>query len=308
MVGIIVLNYQTWNETIKCIESILENITIEFHIYLVDNKSTNGSFEILTDKYSNNQKVTVIQSGRNGGYSFGNNCGIEYAIKDNCDTALICNNDIVFLPESIEKIYNLLYSDSSIGVVAATLIDNKGNIQPRGFKKIPCHKQALSLLMGKLFKKDILNDYRIVEADEPSQAFRVNGGCFVIKMDVYNLIDKFDENTFVYYEESIIGSLLEKANYKAYFHDEAKVIHDHSATISMQKAMYYKELVRSELYYYKKYEKTNVLSLFFLYVMRISIYFNNCRKNEDYLLNKGDFLRNTWNVFINSYQGGRLWM
>lgn len=298
MIGMIVLNYQTWKETINCVESILINSKIDLHIYVIDNKSTNDAFDILASKYVDNEKVTVIQSGRNGGYSYGNNCGITYAIKDGCNAALICNNDIIFLPESIEKMYKLLYSDSNIGVVASTLIDNKGNIQPRGFKKIPCHKQALSLWMDKFLKKDILKNYKIVEANEPSQAFRVNGACFVIKMDVYNLIGKFDENTFLYYEESIIGSFLENTNYKAYFHDEAKVIHDHSATISMQKAICYKELVKSELYYYKKYNKTNVFSLCFLYVTRIMIYLSNCCRNSDYRANLWDFINGTWKRFV----------
>lgn len=52
MVAVIVLNYKTKEETIKCVESIIAHTQdIEYEVFIVDNDSKDGSYEFLADKY-----------------------------------------------------------------------------------------------------------------------------------------------------------------------------------------------------------------------------------------------------------------
>lgn len=51
MVAVIVLNYKTKEETIKCVESIIAHTQdIEYEVFIVDNDSKDGSYEFLADK------------------------------------------------------------------------------------------------------------------------------------------------------------------------------------------------------------------------------------------------------------------
>lgn len=103
----VILHYQTTNDTIKCVESILENVRFDsFNIIIVDNGSTNNSGQILREKYLNNYNIQIIESFENLGFAKGNNLGYNYA-KYNTKSDFICllNNDTYIEQENfIEKI------------------------------------------------------------------------------------------------------------------------------------------------------------------------------------------------------------
>ena len=90
MVGIVILNYNSWADTVACVDSIHEaEKKLEFRIYLVDNCSPvrpeTGVLESLDKK-----GVIFIQNERNAGYSAGNNIGIKRALEDGCEAILMC--------------------------------------------------------------------------------------------------------------------------------------------------------------------------------------------------------------------------
>ena len=53
MIGIVILNYLTYNETIKCVDSIKKTGYRDKKIVIVDNASQNDSFKFLYDTYKN---------------------------------------------------------------------------------------------------------------------------------------------------------------------------------------------------------------------------------------------------------------
>jgi len=74
--GFVVLNYVNHRETVACVESILA-LPGAPRIVVVDNLSPNDSFAVLEQAFRGHPQVTVLQAGRNGGYSAGNNVGID---------------------------------------------------------------------------------------------------------------------------------------------------------------------------------------------------------------------------------------
>ena len=77
--GLIVLNYNDFNTTEKLLNAI-KNYDALDKIVVVDNKSPDGSFEKLLKFQSD--KISVIQSPKNGGYSYGNNFGTKYLLSN----------------------------------------------------------------------------------------------------------------------------------------------------------------------------------------------------------------------------------
>ena len=99
-IGVVVLNYMTFESTIECIDSLKKFNDNRVNIYIIDNCSTNNSYDILNEKYLNDNKIEVIKNEFNGGYAAGNNVGVKKALEDNCDYIIISNNDIIFLENS----------------------------------------------------------------------------------------------------------------------------------------------------------------------------------------------------------------
>ena len=75
-VALIVLEYNDAEETVKYVKKVSEYETIN-KIVVVDNHSTDvNTMEILKEIES--EKVAVMQTEKNGGYSYGNNFGMKY--------------------------------------------------------------------------------------------------------------------------------------------------------------------------------------------------------------------------------------
>lgn len=75
MVGCVVLNFNDSKTTIELLNRMKNMKSIDV-IVVVDNCSTDDSFSVL--KQYTSKKIQVIQSEKNGGYGYGNNCGIAF--------------------------------------------------------------------------------------------------------------------------------------------------------------------------------------------------------------------------------------
>lgn len=75
----LILNYKSYLDTIRVTDELLEAKRRDSKIIIVDNASPNESFQKISEAFSENDLVDVIQSRENGGYAKGNNYGLRYA-------------------------------------------------------------------------------------------------------------------------------------------------------------------------------------------------------------------------------------
>ena len=139
MIGIVILNYRNWNDTLRCIKSIAENPPEEkYNIILVDNASPNEpdyDLNAMIEEYH----VTYIANKENRGYNGGNNVGIRAALDEKCDAILISNNDVCFRPGSIQTLWEYAKMHPEAGIVGPKIIDAEGKVQ----KDNLCRKTGL---------------------------------------------------------------------------------------------------------------------------------------------------------------------
>lgn len=261
MLGIVILNYKTYEKTIECVDSIVLTMKKKYKIYIVDNFSPNNSFEILKTRYINDKKVKVLKAPNNGGFAKGNNIGIQECIENKYEYVLITNNDIIFTDNSIEKMYNFISNKQDVVIVG-----------PKITKKNKTHQQSSVLRekkiseyigISKYFRKSLSLDER--NLNEASKVFSVSGCCFLVNLHLFKKIGAFDEGTFLYNEENILGTQAKTYNYDVYFLPSATVIHDHGSTSGTESMFVNKEFIKSALYYWKKYRGLNRLEIYLLW-------------------------------------------
>ena len=78
-VGVVICNYNKAKDVIVCIRSVLESKNQDFHIYVVDNASSDDSVQRIRKEYGDNRKVTLICNNENLGGSGGFNTGLRIA-------------------------------------------------------------------------------------------------------------------------------------------------------------------------------------------------------------------------------------
>ena len=125
----IVLNYNTWEESIKCVDSIIGTYPFQKRILVVDNASPNNSFEYLNSyfKGSKYDGVEVIKTEYNGGFSYGNNFAYKY-LKERYrfEYLVFTNNDIIFLPNAIAYMIEVLMK-KEYSLQVAPMVKNLDN-------------------------------------------------------------------------------------------------------------------------------------------------------------------------------------
>jgi GT2 family glycosyltransferase len=140
-VSIILLNYNGAEDTIACLQSLQKISYGNYNIVIVDNASPDGSMEKIKH-YLQSQpleytvysfpeeamqspkpqlKFMLLQTGHNGGYGYGNNIGIKYALQHGADYVLVLNNDTVVDPGFLKPMVQMCEDDESIGIVSGKI-------------------------------------------------------------------------------------------------------------------------------------------------------------------------------------------
>ena len=266
--AIIVLNYNSEKETEEYVNKIKEYNILD-KIIVVDNMSTTiGAYENL--KKLENEKINVIRSEKNGGYSYGNNYGIHYLenLEEKYDNIIISNADIDIEENAIKECVKVLNTEKDIAVVAPRMYNIENKPARRSSWKIRTAKLDMvhstrilevlflkKLYAGEYSEEDYKNDKLQVEA--------IAGSFFVIKYDILKEINYLDENVFLFYEEDILGHKLKEHNYKIYSLNNVKFIHYESQTIKKSFNYFKKmnQLYKSKMYYQKHYNKIGIFQI-----------------------------------------------
>ncbi|MCR4287544.1 MAG: glycosyltransferase family 2 protein, partial [Deltaproteobacteria bacterium] len=102
-VFVIVLNWNGYQDTIECVESLKGVDYPDLEIIIIDNGSIDDSVEVLRRRFP---ALLVLETGRNLGFAGGANFGIRRALNDGADYVIVLNNDTVvdegFVRELVE--------------------------------------------------------------------------------------------------------------------------------------------------------------------------------------------------------------
>lgn len=272
-VGVVILNYITWQETERCIQSVKasEN-SDDIKIYVVDNASPEVD---KLQEVCEREQVELIRNMDNKGYAAGNNVGILRAMEDGCDYILISNNDILYQQESICMMQKFLEKHSEYGIVGSRVVDRDGNLQRCHFKKKASYGDiwGTQTILRYVIKKptDILyGDEKFYETKQ--DVFAVSGCCFLMRRDCASQVTPLDEMTFLYEEENILGIRMEQAGMKTAYLPECQVTHNHDQTTRLVKPFALICWACSEIYYCKEYLKLGWWKVHILYWYRILIF------------------------------------
>lgn len=258
---VLVLNYNSYKETKLFVEKIEQYNCIDF-IVVVDNNSSDNSFKNL--KKCESEKIHVINSGKNGGYSYGNNYGFNY-LKEllNFDFNLVVSNpDVEIEEEALKKLFNCI-NNSNVGIVGPVIVE--GDRLNRGWKVPKIYQDILLNIpfVNKLFFKNILSYSNYKYQGNLTKVESVSGSIFGMRAEVLSQVGMFDEHVFLYYEENILAKKLEEINKDVCVLNDVRAIHHHSVTIDKNYSSYkkLKVLKESQLYFHQNYSKTNRVAL-----------------------------------------------
>lgn len=295
MIGIVILNYNSWEDAITCIASIKQTTRCMYRIYLVDNKSTDNSLFYLNETYRDDSDVIIIESTENKGYAQGNNIGVRRALKDGMSEILISNTDVIFQNSAIDNMIVALESREDVAVVGPRIFDINGNDSQFASKLLTfmrflrskkpfCFLDKWGFKSGRYYQYDQLKPFTFYGM--------VSGCCFLIKTLEFENINFFDEHTFLFYEEDIVAYGLFRYMKMTMITPKALVVHNHSKTIKKEGLAFSRyHRCCSALYVLRTYVRINRFQLLVVIILIVtpfcvkSIYNRSYRKYLKKIIN-----------------------
>lgn len=271
--GIVILNYNDFENTIKMIEQIKDYKCFS-KIVIVDNHSSDESVEKI--KPFTNKKIVLLESKYNKGYAYGNNLGLKYLEKETeCELAIISNPDVEVEESVVEELILDMKKNEDISFLGPKILEY-GRIT-KGWKLPSYFVEMLSTI-------NLLHRFSFHFQKYPDDYYQeklcrveVLHGCFLMsKLKDFKKIGYFDSKTFLYYEENIIAHKAKDKGLFSYVDTTLSVNHLGSRTVkkNLKKIEKYKTLKQSMFYYEKEYNHLNPIGMFFLKVVYyISLFF-----------------------------------
>lgn len=240
-IGIVVLNYIKYQETINCVESILAQRNVDTSIVIVDNGSNNDSYNVLFDKYNKFKNIQIIGLDTNLGYAKGNNIGIKKLREKNIDFIIVANSDICF---STENVLAQIYTgyEKNVGLIVPTIKNLDGSIEQRVvYKKkylvLRIIKKILQINFFIHFNKKAKKERKVEKIDSNKElkglikdSYVVSGSAFLLTPDFFNYYNGLYPETFLYFEEWATILYLNKAKLYSKIIETDTIVHKGAAS------------------------------------------------------------------------------
>ena len=243
----------------------------ECEIIVVDNASPNGSGEKLMKAYENISNIHVIINSKNGGFAYGNNIGYQFAKKLGCDVIVVMNNDI-FIKD--QDFITKLESESSIcdgEIIAPNIIGRNGAQNPfrleplsdQKLKKMLWYNSFVNIIYHIPVIKECLAAFLDKKSNRKKQSVAVvtsgtkcipHGACVIYLSNWIKYEEiAFVPDTFMYFEEDVLGEYMLKKKYSAVYNDELVVYHVEDASVeydnktSVKKRLFISECMKKSI-------------------------------------------------------------
>jgi len=284
-VSVIYVNYNTKELLEQSLISLNEKtIGVNYEVIVSDNGSQDGSIEMIENNFPN---IVLIKNNANLGFGKANNKAIEiakgkYLFLLNTDTYLI-NNAVKIMYDFMNTIHN-----KDVACCGGDLFDAEGKRQA-AFGNFPSILDAFSQLgFFKFYKKyyekyitgGVLNyDSNIKTVDY------LCGADMFLRRSLMDMVGYFDEDFFLYFEETEMSYRIKKAGYESVIIPEAKIVHLEGGSQNSEKINVFKinQFAKSRRIYFEK-TRGVVIANFVKYIFVLqNVIFFLLKRNTTYL-------------------------
>jgi len=192
----------------------------------VDNGSKDGTTTIIENDYPD---VNLIRSPENLGYGGGVNLGVEHASNE---YLVILNPDTIVGEKAIDNLLQPIRNNENLVTIPKVLLYDGSEINTCGNHE---HFTGLTFTRYLGHPPDEHNDKEFVDG--------LSGVCFAIKKSDFQKIGGFDENFFIYMEDSELSWRILANNMNILYIPDSVIYHDYELEVTPEK-IYHLEIGR----------------------------------------------------------------
>lgn len=222
--SIIIVSWNVRDLLAACLESIQRAACGDLAVetIVVDNASKDGTPAMIRETYPH---VTLIEPGRNTGFTGGNNLGMEAATGR---YFMLLNPDTEIIGDALVALTAYLESNPGVGVVGPQLLNPDGSVQSSR-RSFPTLWTAIfeSTWLQPIAPRRVLDRYYVRDAEDDAitPVDWVQGAAFVVRRTAVEAVGLFDEQFFMYSEELDWQRRLREAGWEVVYLPRAQVLH-----------------------------------------------------------------------------------
>ncbi len=229
---IIIVNYKNWQDTLECIQSLINNnISIE-QVLVIENFSCNDSFNRIKSVFKD---INILKTEKNLGFTGGNNLGIKHALENNFEYAILLNNDtIVKNSNSINRLIKNMNEnqDTSLGTGRIFYYPQKDIIWYDGGKLV--YWRGLAIHYN--YRKDAKN----LSLNNQTKEVSFISGCYMcIRLKDFPKLGLLNENFFLYLDDIEYSARAIKKNLKLKYFPGSVIYHKANGENNRSSSMVY---------------------------------------------------------------------
>jgi GT2 family glycosyltransferase len=220
-VAIILVNWNCWQDTVECLDSLLLLKYPDFRIVVCDNGSCDASLqeirswavshEIRYAEYRRDEAeagcpptadpvLTLIRNDENLGFAGGNNVGLRYALaRGDTDYCWLLNNDTVVDSDALNHLVERMQRQPQVGICGSTIIlyHDRRRIQALGGGHY-CRWIGLPWHFGRFSRWGKMVNQQQAE----SWMNYVEGASMLVSRHFLDVVGLMCEDYFLYFEEA----------------------------------------------------------------------------------------------------------
>ncbi|MDB6176894.1 glycosyltransferase family 2 protein [Paracoccus sp. Z330] len=237
----VILNWRTPSMTLKSAEAAIAAMDgIDGDIIIVDNDSQDGSEDFIRNAVAERgwARVRVIQAGQNGGFGAGNNVGIRAGLATGArpDYVYLLNSDAFPAPDAIQVLVDHMQANPETGLAGSYIhgTDDQPHVTCFRFPSVASEFEG-SAQTGPVSR---LLRHAIIPQPIPAETTAMDwvaGASLMMRQDMLDLIGAFDEEYFLYFEETDLCLRAARAGWRTDYVPASRVAHIGSASTGMKK-------------------------------------------------------------------------
>ncbi|MDM8548185.1 glycosyltransferase family 2 protein [Candidatus Venteria ishoeyi] len=268
----IVLNWNGWNHTRLCLESLLPLLdNSRHHLIVCDNASSDDSYGQIQQWLSlqNSQvqsQCVLLATGANLGFAGGMNVGLVYALKHwKMDYFWLLNNDVQVHPQALQQLLDCAQEKPEVGLWGCSVLEAENR------EMLQCAGGCRYYSWLTVFRANQVG-IKLQQAMQakPQKLDYVYGAAMFFCAEAVKKTGLLNEEYFLFYEELDYSRRLQQNGYQLGWCKNAEVYHQGSASIGrpdsasrarIQTANYYENL--STLKYSRNFHPYQFPIIFF---------------------------------------------
>ena len=244
-VDAVIVTYNGLPHVERALESLAGLETV-----VVDHGSADGTVDVVRERFP---AVTLVEQ-ENRGLAAGWNTGIR---QTSAPYVLVLNSDAWLVGDAAERLVRFAEGIPRAAWVAPRLLNPDGSLQPsvRGFptpwrlateylflRKLAPRSRLLNAFYGGGFRHDEIREVEFAKA-----------AAFLIRREAFDAVGPFDEEFFLFSEETDWSYRARKAGWRTLFFPEAEAVHVGGASWRRESAALFREQVRGHLRFLVKH-------------------------------------------------------